>query len=312
MNRHVAALIRWCPDAGRSSGWPNRHVSRPVLDRRTQRLKSTRPRGAKAAPSPDAQLRGAGLTDARIGRWIRAGRLQRVHPAVYAIGPGLLTERGRLAAALLYAGPGAALSHAVGAWWLELLQIKPAAIDLCAPGRKKPLPGVIVHHPRAFERDRPRAAASRRRTHPDPSDRRLRSRSLRCAGPLRRPSSRGSSQSIGMWEAVGQGREGSAVVRRALASHLPQLAHTQKRFRGRVPVLMRALRLTDAGGRTHTSAAIGLTCCGGTCGSIVELDGKGAHTKPAQVARRSRARPDAPLDGIHGRPLHLVSGSSPT
>ena len=76
------------------------------------------------------QLLAAGVTDATVRRWRDAGYLHLVLPRVYAVGhPGSSTEAD-LAAALLYAGPGAMLSHATAAWWLGLLKYPPRQIIL--------------------------------------------------------------------------------------------------------------------------------------------------------------------------------------
>ena len=56
-----------------------------------------------------AQLEECGLEDAGISRWIHERRLHRIYPGVYAVGHLALGIEGRLAAALFYAGPGAAL-----------------------------------------------------------------------------------------------------------------------------------------------------------------------------------------------------------
>ena len=64
-----------------------------------------------------AQLLAAGVSRSAIGRALGSGRLHRVHPGVYAaVAPELLTEDGRLTAALLAAGDGALLSHGTAAW----------------------------------------------------------------------------------------------------------------------------------------------------------------------------------------------------
>jgi hypothetical protein len=68
------------------------------------------------------QLLEAGISRAGIDRRVARGWLIPLHPGVYAVGHAALTTRGRLLAALLAAGPGAALSHrsAAAAW--ELLR----------------------------------------------------------------------------------------------------------------------------------------------------------------------------------------------
>jgi len=64
------------------------------------------------------QLLAAGMSNSAVARALRSGRLHRVHPGVYAtVGPELLTEEGRLVAALLAAGrkPSSATARRPGA-----------------------------------------------------------------------------------------------------------------------------------------------------------------------------------------------------
>src|SRR5581483_10890566 len=57
------------------------------------------------------QLRALGISDTTIRRWTAEGYLHRELRRVYAVGHPGRTPESDLAAALLYAGPGAALSH---------------------------------------------------------------------------------------------------------------------------------------------------------------------------------------------------------
>lgn len=57
------------------------------------------------------QVEGAGLSADTVDRWIRKGRLQRIHRGVYALGHDAITRRGQWIAAVLASGPGAVLSH---------------------------------------------------------------------------------------------------------------------------------------------------------------------------------------------------------
>ncbi len=68
-----------------------------------------------------AQLRELGIADGTISPWLAGGYLHRVLPRVYAVGHQAPAIEADLAAALLYAGPKAALSHASAAWWLGLV-----------------------------------------------------------------------------------------------------------------------------------------------------------------------------------------------
>jgi predicted transcriptional regulator of viral defense system/very-short-patch-repair endonuclease len=57
------------------------------------------------------QLVGLGLSEEAVRVRLRAGRLHRVHPGVYAVGYQPLTQQARWMAAVLFCGEGAVLSH---------------------------------------------------------------------------------------------------------------------------------------------------------------------------------------------------------
>jgi hypothetical protein len=78
---------------------------------------TTRPRSRPV----DVELAGAGLSPRAARHRVRAGRLHRVHPGVFAVGHPVLGADGRRLAAVLACGPGAVLSHrsAAAAWGLR-------------------------------------------------------------------------------------------------------------------------------------------------------------------------------------------------
>ncbi len=110
-----------------------------------------------------AQLEECGLGADAIARWVRQRRLRRLHPGVYALGHRAPVWHGHLAAALFYCGPRAALSPATAArrWGLlghggrgRRLDSGREAVDVIAPGRHRPQPGVVVHRGGDFDRVR--------------------------------------------------------------------------------------------------------------------------------------------------------------
>jgi hypothetical protein len=58
-----------------------------------------------------SQVVGLGVAGNTVDRWLRSGRLHRLHPGVYAVGHTAITRRGRWMAAVLASGDGAVLSH---------------------------------------------------------------------------------------------------------------------------------------------------------------------------------------------------------
>jgi hypothetical protein len=233
-----------------------------------------------------AQLLSSGLSGAGIARWIKDGRLHRVYRGVYAVGHGRLSTEGRLAAALLHAGPGAALSHGTAAWWYQLLHEPPSEIHVATPRRTSSIPGVCVHRPRRVERvlvrglpvtPLERVVLDFSATQPPFQVRRL----------LAEADYRRRLDVERVQEAMGQGRAGTAGARRALAHHLPELAATrsvlEERFLGlcgergiRLPELnvLVAGHLVDALWRPERV--------------VVELDGHEAHARAAAVERDRR------------------------
>ena len=90
------------------------------------------------------QLRGCGVGKTTLGRWCADGYLHKVLPRVYAVGhPGPSTEAD-LAAAVLYAGPAAMLSHGTAVWWLELLRHPPKELHISTPRTVKSIDNVVV------------------------------------------------------------------------------------------------------------------------------------------------------------------------
>jgi predicted transcriptional regulator of viral defense system len=93
------------------------------------------------------QLATIGLSRNAVSARAQAGRLHRVHRGVYAVGHPVLTVNGRRMAAVLAAGPGAALSHASAAALWEIRPTSATRIDVSvrsAAGRGK-RPGLRIH-----------------------------------------------------------------------------------------------------------------------------------------------------------------------
>jgi Transcriptional regulator, AbiEi antitoxin/Protein of unknown function (DUF559) len=90
-----------------------------------------------------AQLINAGVGPDTIDRWIKAGRLIRVHRGVYAVGHVPPSPHARAMAAVLACGPGAALSHRSAAQLWGLIRHH-GPIDVTAPTYRRHK-GIALH-----------------------------------------------------------------------------------------------------------------------------------------------------------------------
>ena len=97
------------------------------------------------------QLRDLGATERRISHWHRDGYVRQVLPRVYAVGHVAESVQGDLIAAILYAGPGAMLSHATALWWHSLLEHRPPALQVSTPRKYASQPGIRVYGRRAVD-----------------------------------------------------------------------------------------------------------------------------------------------------------------
>jgi hypothetical protein len=88
-----------------------------------------------------------GLDDDKIENRLRSGRWRAAHRGVYATFSGTLSREAVLWAAVLRAGPGAALSHQTAAELLGLTDDRSSVIHLTVPlGRHpEPIRGAILH-----------------------------------------------------------------------------------------------------------------------------------------------------------------------
>jgi very-short-patch-repair endonuclease len=99
-----------------------------------------------------AQLKRVGIPESTLGDWVSTGYLHEELPRVYSVGHRAGPIEAKLAAALLYAGPGAMLSHQTAAWWWGLTDRKPKEIRISTPRRCRSLPGIHVHGRRNLPR----------------------------------------------------------------------------------------------------------------------------------------------------------------
>lgn len=232
------------------------------------------------------QLRALGLARGAIDGGLRNGRLVHVLPAVYGLGHRAPSREGDLWAAVLYAGPGAMLSHATAAHWRGLIEYPQGVIEVSTPRDIKSRAGIRVFGRRLVERGLYNGipVTSIARTMVDlaaAADFKL----VRKA--LARLDFRHELDLPALEAICGSGKAGSAALHRALEIHQPRFAHTNGPLEDdflawcelwnvplpRVNVLVHGI-LVDAWWPDR--------------GVVVELDGGDNHTSRAQI-RRDRA-----------------------
>jgi very-short-patch-repair endonuclease len=100
------------------------------------------------------QLRGLGISRGQIGRELANGRMRRLYPGIYLLGP-ILSRSGEELAAVLACSPNAALSHRSAAYHWKLLPY-PADrcdVDVTVAGRNPGQPrGIRVHRVAVLDR----------------------------------------------------------------------------------------------------------------------------------------------------------------
>jgi predicted transcriptional regulator of viral defense system len=231
-----------------------------------------------------AQLAHIELSNGTVATWIKSGYLTRVLPKVYAVGHTAPSKEADLWAAVLYAGPGAMLSHASSAHHRGLIIYPPDVIHVSTSREKiRSIRGVIQVHPqrelaRGTHEGIPTTTVAQTLLDlaADPSHYKLLRRALAVLDY------RDELDIRAIERICGKGRTGSKALRNALANHQPELAHTNgkleeaflylcERFNIPVPRFNRWMYgfPVDAYWAEHSL--------------VVEVDGLGHHSKPAQI-----------------------------
>jgi very-short-patch-repair endonuclease len=229
------------------------------------------------------QLRQCEVSKSAISRWVTAGRLHRIYPGVYALGHRAIPAEGRLLAAVLYAGPGAALSHASAAHWWQLLPYLPVTTEVTSPRQRRSLEDVRVHRAQRIARVMHRGLPV------TPIARTL--LDFASVAPLERVRKAVAKADFhhGLdLEAIdaltGTGRRGSATLTRALSLHRPEYARTRSPLEDLLLDLCRRHRLPFP--------EVNVNVCGYEVDAlwreqraVVEVDGGDGHASYGQMVR---------------------------
>jgi hypothetical protein len=232
------------------------------------------------------QLLATGNTPSRIEHWQRVGRLHRVHPGVYALGPRELTAAGETAAALLHAGPGAALAGVSTLWWLGLLHRRPDPVRVATPGRARSRIGVrVTYRPtltRRLHRGLPAVPFPEALLAAAVELSRDSLRLVLARAEFERLLDRRELEAV-----LRSGRRGASALRAAVDAHLPALGRCANGFERDFVLLCERHGLPIP----EPNARIGRyrpDMLWREATLIVELDGRCAHSTPAQLAADER------------------------
>jgi very-short-patch-repair endonuclease len=234
-----------------------------------------------------AQLAQSGLEERGISRWVDERRIHRVHPGVYAVGHPALGIEGKLAAALFYAGAGAALSHTTAASWWGIVKTEPRCLHICVPGRRRSLKDLRVHREKRFER-----VWHKRFPLTQPAITLLDIASVVRITELRRALAEAEYLRLVTLDEVaavlGRGRPGSAALRAALDCHRPELARTKSLLEEKFVLLCERVSLLQPELNVWVAGYL-VDAVWFDQRLVVELDGHAAHDTPmAMEEDRSR------------------------
>ena len=234
------------------------------------------------------QLLEVGVTDAQISGLLRAGRIFRIWPGVYAWGRPDLPPAGRLVAALLYAGRGAGLTGLTNLWWRGLLHREPDAVHIDAPGFSRSRTGLVVRHPpktrRTMHKDVPVVPLSRALLVASTD---LDHDSLRLVLGRAEYDQRLAFSLAELEADLRGGPAGCRAVRAAMGAHLPQLARCANGFERDFVLLCERFGLPIPEPNVRKGRFIpDMTWEDKKL--IVELDGKDAHRTPAQRTKDAK------------------------
>lgn len=231
------------------------------------------------------QLMELGISKGAVTSWVQRGFLTRVLPTVYAVGHTAPSHEADLVAAVLYAGPGAVLSHVSAAHHRELIKYASDVIHVSTPRSKvRSLPGrVKVHAEREFARAEhngiptttvPQTLLDLAAT----TDRKLVARALATLD------FRKELDVQQIERAFGKGRRGSKALRAALETHQPRLAYAngelEERFLEHCIAWQIPLPQLNVRIKSHVVDAYWPDQR-----LVVELDGHANHSSRAQLHR---------------------------
>jgi hypothetical protein len=234
-----------------------------------------------------AQLTHLGTERGRIAGWIAEGYLTRVLPKVYAVGHVAPSVTSDLFAAVLYAGPGAMLSHMTAAWWRGLIDYPPPAISVRTPRQCRSLPGITVHQRSDTQRHwhNQLPVTSPQQTMLDLAASAELTLVRKALGRL---DYRYQLDTDALARSCGRGRPGSAALKRAIAHHDPRFGQTNSPLEDDWLYFCERLGVPKPDEVNVWLHGVQVDAHYPVQGLVVELDGAANHHSAAQMRRDHR------------------------
>src|SRR5579884_1834447 len=227
------------------------------------------------------QLTALGVDAKTIGRCVAGGYLHQVLPRVYAVGHRAPSVEADLWAAVLYAGPGAMLSHATALWWRGLLDKPPRVIQVTTPRRCRSLRGIKVHGRRTCERTMHKGLPT---TSVEQSllDYAAVAPIERVRYALANADYHKVLDIAALHVIAGNGRAGSTKLRKALKRHEPKLAYTRSHLERTFLVLCERAGIPTPDVNVRIAGVL-VDVVWRDRRLVVELDGENNHSSWGQI-----------------------------
>ena len=231
-----------------------------------------------------AQFAALGIPTAVIARWVDGGYLHQVLPRVYAVGHRAPSVEADLWEAVLYAGPGAMLSHATALWWRGLLDKRPRPLQVTTPRRCRSQRGIRVYGRRTCERilhkGLPTTTVEQALLDYAANAPIERLRYALANADYHKVLDVPALQAI-----AGTGRRGSTKLRNALARHEPKLARTRSPLERLFLPLCEKFGVPLPDDVNVLVAGVLVDAVWWKPKLVVELDGKDNHSSWGQIQR---------------------------
>jgi hypothetical protein len=234
------------------------------------------------------QVTRLGVGGSTVRDWMRAGYLHPRLRGVYAVGSAARTRESDLFEAVLYAGPGAMLSHTTGAWWLGLVDHPSPIIHVSTPRRRISPHGILIHNRRIGLERVVRSGIPTTTVGQALLD-------LAAAGELklvRRALTRLDYQHRLDLRALlahcDRRSRGNDALEWAIANYDPRFAHTRSPLEDDWLICCEQLDIPKPDDVNVEICGITVDACYYDAKLIIELDGSDNHQSPAQVRRDRR------------------------